>query len=159
MSATPSRRTALSAGILLFHRDGEALTVLLVHPGGPFWRRRDVGAWQLPKGQVMPGEAPIDAARREFAEELGAPLVGDPLPLGRVRQRGGKTVEAFAVEGRFDVALLQSNSFEVEWPPRSGRMQSFPEVDMARWFTIDEAREMMLPSHQPFLGRLLALNG
>jgi predicted NUDIX family NTP pyrophosphohydrolase len=146
----------ISAGVLL-HREGESgLEVLLAHPGGPFWRRRDKRAWTLPKGEIAPGESAEAAARREFAEELGSPLVGELMPLGRIRQKGGKVVEAFAMRGDFDVTRIDSISFEMEWPPRSGRRVAFPEVDRAEWFTIAEARERILESQEPLLDRLLA---
>jgi predicted NUDIX family NTP pyrophosphohydrolase len=144
----------LSAGLLLFRRSGRELEVLLIRPGGPYWRRRDVGAWQIPKGAVEEGEEPLAAAFREVEEELGLRLTGEPLPLGRIRQTGGKLVEAFALEAAFDPATLVSISFELEWPPRSGTMQSFPEAEEARWFTLAAATEMMLPSQLPLLGRL-----
>ncbi|GAO40905.1 hypothetical protein SCH01S_52_00880 [Sphingomonas changbaiensis NBRC 104936] len=144
----------LSAGLLLFRRQGGVLEVLLVRPGGPYWRKRDVGAWQIPKGAVEPGEEPLAAAFREVEEELGLRLEGDPLPLGRIRQMGGKLVEAFALEAEFDPAALVSNLFEMEWPPRSGAIERFPEVEEARWFTLPAASEMMLPSQLPLLGRL-----
>ncbi len=144
----------LSAGILLYRvRDG-ATEVLLVRPGGPYWRNQDVGAWMIPKGGVEAGEAPAEAALREFEEETGMRLTTVPVPLARVKQAGGKWVEAFAAEGDFDCATLTSNDFEVEWPPRSGRRQSFPEVVEARWMTIDHARAMMLPSQLPLLDAL-----
>ena len=143
-----------SAGVLLFRdRDG-ATEVLLIRPGGPYWTNRDVGAWMIPKGGVEPGEAPADAALREFEEETGMRLAVTPFPLARVRQAGGKWVEAFAAEGDFDCSTLNSNLFEVEWPPRSGRRQSFPEVVEARWMTLAEARAMMLPSQLPLLDAL-----
>jgi len=144
----------LSAGLLLFRRSGRELEVLLVRPGGPYWRRRDVGAWQIPKGAVEEGEEPLGAAFREAEEELGVRPAGEPLPLGRIRQTGGKLVEAFAVECGFDPAALTSNLFEMEWPPRSGTTAYFPEVEEARWFTLAAATEMMLPSQLPLLGRL-----
>ena len=126
----------LSAGILLFRqRDGET-QVLLTKPGGPFWRNKDAGAWMIPKGMVEPGEIPAEAALREFAEETGTVLEAVPFPLATVRQAGGKRVQAFAVEGEFDCASLRSNEFEVEWPPRSGRYERFPEVAEARWMFI-----------------------
>ena len=128
-----------SAGILVYRRRDGAAQVLLVHPGGPFWARRDAGAWTIPKGELRPGEAPLACARREFAEETGATIDGDFVPLRTVRQAGGKEVSAFAVEGDFDPATLASGTFSVEWPPRSGRFASFPEVDRAQWFTLDEA--------------------
>ena len=148
-----------SAGVLLYRRADDALSVLLVHPGGPYWRNRWAGAWQIPKGQAMPGETALAAARREFEEELGAPPVGEAIPLGRLRQRGGKLVEAFAIQGEFDVATLTSIAFELEWPPKSGKLRAFPEVDTARWFTLDEARTEILPSQQPFLDRLAEVLG
>lgn len=143
-----------SAGVLLFRdRDG-ATEVLLIRPGGPYWTNRDTGAWMIPKGGVEPGEAPAEAALREFEEETGMRLTMVPFPLARVRQAGGKWVEAFAAEGDFDCASLNSNLFEVEWPPRSGRRQSFPEVVEARWMKLAEARAMMLPSQLPLLDAL-----
>jgi predicted NUDIX family NTP pyrophosphohydrolase len=146
-----------SAGVLLYkRRDGQAL-VLLVHPGGPFWRRKDEGAWTIPKGERAAGEDPEATARREFAEELGNMPGGSLAPLGRIRQRGGKYVDAFALEGEFDVATLSSNTFEVEWPPRSGKRQSFPEIDKAAWFDLAAARRKINPGQQPFLDRLEAL--
>jgi predicted NUDIX family NTP pyrophosphohydrolase len=131
------------------------LLVLLVHPGGPFWARKDAGAWSIPKGICDPGEAPEAAARREFAEELGAAgPTGSLHPLGELRQPGGKRVLAYALEGDLDVAAIRSNSFELEWPPRSGRMQSFPEVDRAEWFPLEAARSKILPGQRAFLDRL-----
>ena len=143
-----------SAGILLF-RQGEAGTeVLVIKPGGPFWRNKDSGAWMIPKGMVEPGEAPVEAALREFEEETGTKLTTVPFTLATVRQSGGKLVEAFAVEGDLDASGVRSNEFEVEWPPRSGKRQRFPEVAEARWMTIDEARALMLPSQLPLLDAL-----
>lgn len=139
---------------MLYHGAGENLRVLLVHPGGPFWRRRDDGAWSIPKGLVEAGEDSAAAARREFAEELGATPQGLLLPLGTIRQAGGKWVEAFAVEGDFDAAAMKSNSFKIEWPPRSGRVRDFPEVDRAAWFGLPEARQKILAAQRPFLDRL-----
>lgn len=143
-----------SAGVLLFRRDEGAVRVLLVHPGGPFWVKRDLGAWSVPKGEFGPDERPEAAARREFAEELGIELSGTLLPLGEVRQKAGKQVVGFAVEGDLDVTAIRSNNFEMEWPPRTGRMQSFPEIDRAAWFTLAEAREKIIPGQLPFLERL-----
>ena len=143
-----------SAGVLLFRDCDGATEVLLIRPGGPYWTNRDVGAWMIPKGGVEPGEAPADAALREFEEETGMRLTVTPFPLARVRQAGGKWVEAFAAEGDFDCSTLNSIAFEVEWPPRSGRRQSFPEVVEARWMTLAEARAMMLPSQLPLLDAL-----
>jgi predicted NUDIX family NTP pyrophosphohydrolase len=145
-----------SAGILLFRRrDGET-EVLLVKPGGPFWRGKDVGAWMIPKGGIEPGEAPAEAALREFEEETGSRLSSTPFPLATVRQSGGKYVDAFAVEGELDCSRLTSIDFEMEWPPRSGRTGRFPEVEEARWMTLAEARAMMLPSQLPLLDALEA---
>ena len=143
-----------SAGVLLFRRAGELVEVLLVHPGGPFWRNRQQGAWQLPKGLIGPDEDPIQAARREAEEELGVRLQGNLLPLGSIRQKGGKIVDAFAIEQDFDPARLASNTFTMEWPPRTGRIEQFAEVDDARWFTLTEARTWILPSQAPLLDRL-----
>ena len=144
----------LSAGILLFReRDGET-QVLLIKPGGPFWRNKDVGAWMIPKGGVEPGEQPAEAALREFEEETGLRLTAVPFPLAKIRQAGGKWVEAFAVEGDLDCANVRSNEFEVEWPPRSGLKERFPEVEQARWMSLAEARAMMLPSQLPLLDAL-----
>jgi predicted NUDIX family NTP pyrophosphohydrolase len=146
-----------SAGILMFkRRDGEIL-VLLAHPGGPFWQRKDLGAWTIPKGERLPGEDAEATARREFAEELGASLTGPLVSLGHIRQKAGKQVDAFALEGDFDVDRLAGNTFEIEWPPRSGRRQSFPEVDRAGWFTLDQAREKINLAQRELLDRLEAL--
>ena len=144
-----------SAGLLIFRHGRRGSEVLLVHPGGPFWRNKDVGAWQIPKGLIEPGEAADETARREAKEELGVVIAGPLHPLGEIRQKGGKVVEAFAVEADFDAGAIRSMAFEVEWPPRSGRRQSFPEVDAARWFTLDQARDMMLESQRPLLDRLI----
>jgi predicted NUDIX family NTP pyrophosphohydrolase len=148
-----------SAGILPFRTNAGALEVLLAHPGGPFWRNRDDGAWSIVKGEYLDGEDAETAARREFTEETGWEPAGDLLPLGEVRQPGGKYVIAFAVEGDFDPATLRSNMFEIEWPPRSGAMRSFPEVDRAAWFDLDTARGKMLAGQAPFLARLEAARG
>jgi predicted NUDIX family NTP pyrophosphohydrolase len=145
-----------SAGILMYRLHGGGPQVLLAHPGGPFWRRRDEGAWMLPKGELQPGEEAEAAARREFEEELGVAAAGRLHPLGRLRQRGGKWVEAFALEGDFDPATLRSNMFELEWPPRSGQRASFPEIDRVAWFTPAQARLRILPSQEAFLDRLEA---
>jgi predicted NUDIX family NTP pyrophosphohydrolase len=145
-----------SAGILLHRRRGGALEVLLIHPGGPFWRGRDHGAWMMPKGMVEPDEEPLACALREFEEELGTKPGGAPRPLCRIRQKGGKWVIAFALEGEFDPATLVSNRFSLEYPPRSGRLLSFPEVDAACWFGLDEARARILPSQAPILDALQA---
>jgi predicted NUDIX family NTP pyrophosphohydrolase len=146
-----------SAGILLYRRRAAAVELLLVHPGGPFWARKDI--WSIPKGEYEHGQDPLAAARREFAEETGAALPGDALPLGEVVQRGGKVVTGFAVEGDFDPVQLCSNRFELEWPPRSGRMASFPEVDRAEWFPVAQARAKIIPAQAAFIDRLLAALG
>jgi predicted NUDIX family NTP pyrophosphohydrolase len=149
----------VSAGILLYRRRAEELEVLLVHPGGPFWRNKDAGAWMIPKGLAEPGEEPAAAAIREFEEELGTRPAGTPQPLGRIRQKGGKWVEAFALEGDLDVDTIVSNEFQMEWPPRSGQFPSFPEVDRAAWFTLAQARDMILPSQAPLLEQISAVAG
>ncbi len=145
----------MSAGILLWRRREGRLEVLLAHPGGPFFARKDAGVWSVPKGEVEPGKDPIAVARREFAEETGHELPEGPmLDLGEVRQRGGKLVRAWAVQGDLDPASARSNTFELEWPPRSGRIQTFPEVDRVEWFELDEARERINPAQAAFLDRL-----
>lgn len=144
----------VSAGILLYRRPAGSLEVLLVHPGGPYWRNRDAGAWMIPKGGIEPGESAEQAARREFEEELGTALTGPLIPLCRIRQTGGKWVEAFAAEGEFDPGTLVSLVFEMEWPPRSGQRIDVPEVDAARWFGLEEARDKMLPSQLPIVEAL-----
>ena len=144
-----------SAGILLYRVRNRAPEVLLVHPGGPFWAKRDLGAWSIPKGEYDDGEDPRTCALRELEEELGtAPALGALIDVGSVRQKGGKEVVAWAAEGDFDPSTLRSNTFELEWPPRSGRRQRFPEVDRAEWFAAPEARERILPAQAPFLDRL-----
>lgn len=126
-----------------------------MHPGGPFWARRDAGAWSIPKGETDPGEDPLAAARREFTEELGSPPPDGPaMPLGEVRQKSGKRVTGWALAGDLDPATVVSNSFSIEWPPRSGRMQQFPEVDRAQWFGLDSAREKLIAAQAAFLDRL-----
>ena len=145
---------AQSAGLLIFRRRDDTLEVLLVHPGGPLWAKRDLGAWSIPKGELEPGEDPLAAARREVEEETGFRAAGPFHPLGSLRQRGGKHVSAWATPGEFDPAALRSGEFELEWPPRSGRRQRFPEVDRAAWFALAEARRRILPSQAPLLDRL-----
>ena len=145
-----------SAGFLLYRLTDHGPEVLLVHPGGPFWTNKDAGAWSIPKGEYGDDEDPQAAARRELAEELGSlPALGEPIDLGEVKQPGGKIVHAWAAEGDFDPATLHSNTFEMQWPPRSGQMQEFPEVDRAEWFTPDEAREKINPAQAAFIDRLL----
>ena len=143
-----------SAGLLLYRRRNESVEVFLVHPGGPFWAKKDLGAWSIPKGQYADGEAPLAAARREFEEETGFPAPATTVPLGEVTQASGKIVTVWAAEGDFDPGKLVSNTCEVEWPPRSGRKVEVPEVDRAAWFSLEEARERILQSQQPFLERL-----
>jgi predicted NUDIX family NTP pyrophosphohydrolase len=146
-----------SAGILLFRRRPDGPQVLLAHPGGPFWARRDAGAWTIPKGEIGPDEDAMVAARREFAEETGHDLakvgVGAPIPLGEAVQASRKVVIGFAVEGDLDPGAIASNSFEIEWPPKSGRRQSFPEIDRAGWFSLAAAAEKILPGQAVFLQR------
>jgi len=149
-----------SAGVLLFRRRGEGVEFLLVHPGGPFWRRKDAGAWTIPKGQIEEEEEPRACAIRELEEELGPAAELDPeqlIELGSIRQRAGKVVDAWAVEAEFDPAALDSNTFEMEWPPRSGEQQEFPEVDRAEWFDLERAREKILPAQAELLDRLVDL--
>jgi len=143
-----------SAGILMYRHDGLGVKVLLVHPGGPFWQNRDLGAWSIPKGELEPGEDPESAARREFSEELGVDASGPLHPLGQVRQRGGKLVLAFALQGTLDTASVRSNKIALEWPRRSGRMISVPEIDRAEWFKLPTARQKILASQRPLLDRL-----
>ena len=138
---------------------GPKLEVLLVHPGGPYWRRKDDGAWSIPKGEINADEDSEVAARREFTEETGVALAGPLEPLGEIRQRGGKRVMAFAVEGDVDVDTIKSNTFEIEWPPKGGRMQTFPEIDRAEWFDLPLAHAKILQSQRPLLDRLAELVG
>lgn len=143
-----------SAGVLAWRRRAGALEVFLVHPGGPFWAKKDEGAWSIPKGELAEGEEPLAAARREFLEETGLALVGDFRALPPVRQAGGKTVLAFAVEADLDPDAIRSNLFSMEWPPRSGRQAQFPEVDRAAWFTLEQARVKLLAGQRPLLDAL-----
>ncbi|MEX1061342.1 MAG: NUDIX domain-containing protein [Methyloceanibacter sp.] len=145
-----------SAGILMYRGSPQRLELLLVHPGGPFWAKKDRGAWSIPKGEYGEGEEPVAVARREFEEELGsAAPQGAFLPLGELVQPSRKIVTAFALEGDFDPATLQSNRFELEWPRGSGRMQSFPEIDRAQWFAPAQAREKIQAGQAAFIDRLL----
>jgi predicted NUDIX family NTP pyrophosphohydrolase len=153
-----------SAGILMYRRTGPELEVLLVHPGGPFWAKKDLGAWSIPKGEFEEGEEPLAAAKREFREELGAEAEGALvngafLELGTLVQPSRKEVVAWAVEGDFAVAELRSNTFELEWPPKSGRKKQFPEVDRAAWFGLDDARGKILRGQIEFIDRLVARVG
>ncbi len=147
---------ATSAGIVLYRAGPGGIEVLLVHPGGPFWERKDLGAWSIPKGEVEEGEELLAAARRELEEETGFTAPGVATAVGNIRQRGGKVVHAWAVRGDADPARLRSNHFEAEWPPRSGKRQSFPEVDRAAWFGLVEARRRILPAQAELLDRLAA---
>jgi predicted NUDIX family NTP pyrophosphohydrolase len=142
----------------VLHRGvGDALQVLLVHPGGPLWARRDLGAWSIPKGEIEDGEAPLDAARREFGEELGSPApAGEPIELGEVTLKSGKRVCAWALAGDLDVAAVVSDTFEMQWPPHTGRLARFPEVDRAQWFAPAEARQRLNPAQVAFVDRLMS---
>ena len=147
-----------SAGLLLHRGPTDAIEVLLVHPGGPYWAKRDDGAWSVPKGEIDPGDDPFATAIREFREELGTdpPPTGSAVPLGEIRQAGGKTVLAWAVQGDLEVAEIRSTMFAMEWPPRSGRTAEFPEVDRAGWFSLEEARAKLVSGQVPFIDRLPA---
>lgn len=145
-----------SAGLLMYRRSGGAVEVLLVHPGGPFWMKKDAGAWSIPKGEYADGEEPLAAATREFHEETGLVAAGPYMPLTPVRQQGGKVVQAWAFEGDCHVESLRSATFSLEWPPRSGRHQEFPEVDRAGWFGLEEAKRKILPGQAALLDELAA---
>lgn len=147
----------ISAGILLFRRTGETFEVLLVHPGGPYWAKKDLGAWSIPKGLVEEGEEPLQGALRELEEELGSPFAfaaEELIELGSVRQKAGKLVHCWAAEADFDPTTLRSNTFSIEWPPRSGTEREFPEVDRAEWFSLEEAGQKIIPAQGDFLDRL-----
>lgn len=146
-----------SAGILLHRTRGGLVEVLLVHPGGPFWAKKDAGAWTIPKGELEDGEDALAAAKRELKEETGLEVSGEPVALAPVRQRGGKTVHAWASEGDCDPRAIASTTFLMEWPPKSGRMQAFPEVDRAQWFPVEEARVKINPGQAPLLDELCEL--
>ncbi|MES2681552.1 MAG: NUDIX domain-containing protein [Bacteroidota bacterium] len=146
-----------SAGLLLYKITGDDLSVLLVHPGGPFWAKKDAGAWTIPKGGVEPGEELLSAAIREFNEETGRVISGKFIPLTPVKQKGGKLVHAWAIEGAFEMAHLKSNTFEMEWPPKSGKLRTFPEVDRAGWFGVTEAFIKILPGQRDFISELQKL--
>jgi predicted NUDIX family NTP pyrophosphohydrolase len=155
----PQRRGNVSAGLLLFRRTGSEPEVFLAHPGGPFWRRRDLGGWSIPKGGVNAGEELLVAAQREFAEETGIQAAGPFLPLGSIRQKGGKTVHAWAWEGDADHTQIVSNSMEIEWPRGSGRTITVPEVDRCGWFMFDVARRKMIAAQAELLDRLQVVLG
>lgn len=148
--------TKTSAGLLLYRRVGRQPELLLVHPGGPFWTNKDDGAWSIPKGLVEPGESSLSAARREFAEETGCGIDGDFVEIGTFKQPSGKMIVAWAVEGSIDAANIKSGSFSMEWPPKSGRMQNFPEVDRAAWFEPQEAMRKITLGQRPIVEQLLA---
>ena len=148
-----------SAGLLLYRTSGgspRGLELLIVHPGGPLWAKKDEGAWSIPKGELEPGDSPAACAGREFTEELGAPPPGEPwTDLGEIVQRGGKRVHAWAVRGDLEVSQIHSNTFDMEWPPRSGRIRRFPEIDTAAWVAVEDARNKLLPAQVAFVDRLL----
>jgi predicted NUDIX family NTP pyrophosphohydrolase len=153
VTADKSGRT--SAGILLWRRRADRVEVLLAHQGGPFWIKKDLGHWTIPKGEVEPGEELVDVALREFGEETGHEVGDVPLvDLGQIRQKSGKTVFAWAAKGDLDPSTAVSNTYDMEWPPRSGRIQSFPEIDRVEWFDLDEARRRLKAAQVPFLDRL-----
>jgi predicted NUDIX family NTP pyrophosphohydrolase len=146
-----SRKSQISAGLLAFRRSDDGIEVLLAHPGGPFWTKKDDGAWTIPKGVADADADTLSAARREFTEETGFVATGEMLPLKAVRQRSGKTVIAWAFEADFDLAKFSSNEFEMEWPPRSGKLKSFPEIDRLAWFDYDTAMKKIIAYQKPFL--------
>jgi predicted NUDIX family NTP pyrophosphohydrolase len=148
-----------SAGIVLFRRHGDTAEVFLVHPGGPFWARRDQGSWSIPKGEYEDDEDPLEAAKREFTEETSFAIDGAFKALTPLKQPGGKFVSAWAVEGDVEPAELRSNTFQLEWPPKSGKQKEFPEVDRGDWFSLAKAREKLLPGQVPLLDELATLFG
>ena len=143
-----------SAGILMYRHAGDELEVFLVHPGGPFWAKKEAGSWSIPKGEYTSDEEPLAAARREFKEETGFDVEGDFIPLAAIKQKGGKIVSAWAIEGSIDADAIQSNMFSMEWPPKSGRQTEFPEVDRAGWFSVDEARIKLNAGQVPLVDAL-----
>ena len=145
----------ISAGLLLYRNSACGLEVLLAHPGGPFWAKKDLGAWSIPKGEVLKGEDLLAAAHREFTEEMGATVDGPTIALGTLRQRSGKIIHAWAINAEFDPTQLRSNTFEMEWPRYSGKSRAFPEVDRASWFDLTEARRRILPGQAGFLDALV----
>jgi predicted NUDIX family NTP pyrophosphohydrolase len=149
-----ARMPRVSAGLVMYRRRPAGLEVLLVHPGGPFWASKDLGAWTLPKGEVAQGEDELATARREFKEETGLEPGGELLPLGSIRQKGGKVVHAWAFEGDADAGAIRSNTYSLEWPPRSGKWRDFPEVDRAEWFSLDEARRRINPAQAELMDTL-----
>lgn len=147
-------RTKQSAGILLYRMRSRAIQVLLVHPGGSFWAKKDDGAWSIPKGEYDEGADALEAAEREFLEETGFKVHGATVPLMPLRQPSGKVISVWAVEGDIDAALIRSINFRMEWPPKSGKLQEFPEVDRAEWFSLTTAHRKILPGQRPFLAQL-----
>ena len=147
----------LSAGILMFRKRESSLQLFLVHPGGPFWRNKDAGAWSIPKGEYEEGKDPLDAAKREFHEETGIDADGEFLPLGEIKQSSGKVITAWALEGDCEPSAVRSNTFSMEWPPKSGRQQEFPEVDRADWFSVTEAKKRIVQGQIGFIDRVVAL--
>ena len=143
-----------AAGILLYRKKGSSLEIFLIHPGGPFWANKDESAWSIPKGEFLENEDPLTAAKREFQEETGFPVEGPFVSIGSIKQSSGKVVQAWACEGDLDASAIQSNSFRLEWPPRSGKYQDFPEADRAEWFSFDVARKKILKVQMPFLQNL-----
>jgi predicted NUDIX family NTP pyrophosphohydrolase len=146
-----------SAGILMYRRRQGIVEVLLAHPGGPFWAKKDLGAWSIPKGEFEPDEVPLDAAKREFEEETSLSVTGEFIPLTPIKQSGGKIVHIWAVEGDCDASAIKSNTFMIEWPPRSGRQQAFPEIDRAEWFSLDDAKEKVTKGQRGFIEELRQL--
>jgi predicted NUDIX family NTP pyrophosphohydrolase len=143
-----------SAGLLVYRKRGNTFEVLLIHPGGPFWKNKDAGAWSIPKGEFAEGEDPLNVAKREFQEEIGSSISGAMTPLQAVKQRGGKTVHAWAVEADVDVSQIKSNTFTIEWPPRSGKHQEFPEIDRAEWFNLTTAAEKINAGQRKLIEQL-----
>ena len=146
-----------SAGLLLYRRHQGAWQVFLVHPGGPFWKAKDLGAWSIPKGEFEAGEDPLEAAKREFREETGLVIEGDALALTPIKQTGGKLIHAWTLEGDCDPGAIRSNTFSIEWPPRSGKVRQFPEVDRGEWFRLDDAQERLTKGQRGFVDQLRAL--
>jgi predicted NUDIX family NTP pyrophosphohydrolase len=143
-----------SAGLLMYRRRQGVVEALLAHPGGPFWAKKDLGAWSIPKGEFDPDEDPLAAAKREFEEETGLSVTGEFIPLAPIKQSGGKVVHIWAVEGDCDASAIKSNTFMIEWPPRSGRQQEFPEIDRAEWFPLDDAKEKVTKGQRGFIEEL-----
>ena len=143
-----------AAGILLYRKKGSSLEIFLIHPGGPFWANKDESAWSIPKGEFLENEDPLTAAKREFQEETGFSVEGPFASIGSIKRSSGKVVQAWACEGDLDASAIQSNSFRLEWPPRSGKFQDFPEADRAEWFSLDMARRKILKVQMPFLEKL-----